>query len=77
MTILELLENDGRLTPKELAVMLDKETGDIKKEIEQLENEIADVKNKEFNRLSKQYFAAESDEKRTELEVEIKALMRE
>ena len=39
MTILELLENDGRLTPKELAVMLDKETGDIKKEIEQLEAE--------------------------------------
>lgn len=49
----------------------------LTKEIEQLENEIADAKNKEFNRLYKQYFAAESDEKRTELEVEIKALMRE
>ena len=49
----------------------------LTKEIEQLENEIADVKNKELNRLTKQYFAAESDEKRTELEVKIKALMRE
>lgn len=37
MTILELLENDGRLTPKELAVMLNKEEGDIKKEIAELE----------------------------------------
>lgn len=49
----------------------------LTKEIKQLENEIADAKNKEFNRLSKKYFAAESNEKRTELEVEIKALMRE
>ncbi|MBR5528567.1 MAG: Lrp/AsnC family transcriptional regulator [Clostridia bacterium] len=37
MNILELLENDGRLTPKELAVMLEKETGDIKAEISELE----------------------------------------
>lgn len=37
MTILEFLENDGSLTPKELAVMLEKEEGDIKKEISELE----------------------------------------
>lgn len=37
MNILELLENDGRLTPKELALMLEKETGDIKAEIADLE----------------------------------------
>ena len=37
MTILELLENDGRLTAKELAAMLEKEVGDIKKEISELE----------------------------------------
>jgi DNA-binding Lrp family transcriptional regulator len=38
MTILELLENDGRLTAKELAAMLEKEVGDIKKEISELED---------------------------------------
>ncbi len=37
MTLLELLENDSRLTPKELALMLQKEVGDIKKEISDLE----------------------------------------
>jgi len=39
MTILELLENDGRLTAKELAAMLQKEVGDIKKEISELEDQ--------------------------------------
>lgn len=39
MTILELLENDGRLTAKELAAMLEKEVGDIKKEISELEEQ--------------------------------------
>lgn len=48
----------------------------LKKEIEQLENEIEAAKNKEFNRLSLQYFTAENPEKRNELEAEIKALMR-
>ena len=48
----------------------------LKKEIEQLENEIEAAKNKEFNRLSLQYFTAENTEKRNELEAEIKALMR-
>ncbi len=37
MTVLDLLENDGRLTPKELSAMLNKEEGDIKKEIAELE----------------------------------------
>lgn len=37
MTLLDLLENDGRLTPKELSAMLNKEEGDIKKEIAELE----------------------------------------
>ncbi len=37
MNILDLLENDGRLTPKELALMLQKETGDITAEIADLE----------------------------------------
>ena len=36
MTILELLENDGALTAKEIAGMLEKEEGDIKKEIAEL-----------------------------------------
>ena len=37
MNILELLEKDGRLTPKELSSMLQKEEGDIKKELAALE----------------------------------------
>ena len=37
MNILELLEKDGRLTPKELSAMLQKEEGDIKKELAALE----------------------------------------
>lgn len=39
MTILELLENDSRLTAKELAAILEKEVGDIKKEIYDLEEQ--------------------------------------
>ena len=35
--VLKLLENDATLTPKQLAVMLDKEEGDIKKTIEKYE----------------------------------------
>ncbi len=38
-SFLELLENDSRLTPEQLAVMCDKEVGDIKKMIEQFEEE--------------------------------------
>ena len=37
--LLKLLENDARLTPEALALMLDKEVGDIKKMIEQYEEE--------------------------------------
>ena len=37
--ILKLLENDATLTSKELAVMLSKEEGDIKKMIKELEDE--------------------------------------
>ena len=36
---LQLLENDSRLTPEQLAVMCDKEVGDIKKMIDQYEAE--------------------------------------
>ncbi len=36
---LQLLENDSRLTPEQLAVMCDKEVGDIKKLIENYEKE--------------------------------------
>jgi DNA-binding Lrp family transcriptional regulator len=36
---LQLLENDSRLTPEQLAVMCDKEVGDIKKLIKQYEAE--------------------------------------
>ena len=39
MTLLELLENDSRLSAKELAAILEKETGDIKKEISELEEQ--------------------------------------
>ena len=34
--ILAMLENDAKLTPEQLAVMLNKETGDIKKTIKKL-----------------------------------------
>lgn len=37
--LLELLENDCRLTPEQIALMLGKETGDIKREIERCEKE--------------------------------------
>lgn len=36
--LLRILENDARLSPEALALMLDKETGDIKKIIEDYEN---------------------------------------
>jgi len=36
--LLKLLENNSRLTPEALALMLDKEVGDIKKMIEDYEN---------------------------------------
>ncbi|MFA6948950.1 MAG: Lrp/AsnC family transcriptional regulator [Eubacteriales bacterium] len=38
-TLLQLLEEDARLTPEQLAVMCDKEVGDIKKEIDGYERE--------------------------------------
>ncbi len=38
-TILELLEEDGRLTPQELALMTEKEVGDIQNTIRQYEND--------------------------------------
>ena len=37
--ILELLEKDARLTPREIAVMLEKEEGDIKKMVSEMEKE--------------------------------------
>ena len=37
--LLKLLENDARLSPEALALMLDKETGDIKKMIDEYERE--------------------------------------
>jgi len=37
--LLKLLENDSRLSPEKLALMLDKEEGDIKAMIEGLEND--------------------------------------
>ncbi len=37
--LLKLIENDASLTPEQLATMLDKEVGDIKKLIKQYENE--------------------------------------
>ena len=39
MTLLDFLENDARLTPEELALMCEKEVGDIKKEISKLESD--------------------------------------
>ncbi len=38
-TLLQLLENDGRLSSESLAVMLGKETGDIKKMIDEYEKD--------------------------------------
>ncbi|MBQ2546571.1 MAG: Lrp/AsnC family transcriptional regulator [Clostridia bacterium] len=37
--LLKLLENDARLSPEALALMLDKETGDIKRMIDEYERE--------------------------------------
>ena len=37
--VLELLEKDARLTPREIAVMLEKEEGDIKKMVAELEKD--------------------------------------
>ena len=37
--VLELLEKDARLTPREIAVMLEKEEGDIKKMITEMEKD--------------------------------------
>ena len=37
--ILELLEKDARLTPREIAVMLEKEEGDIKRMVSEMEKE--------------------------------------
>ena len=36
--ILQMLENDARLTPEQIAVMTELDTGDIKKAIEEYEN---------------------------------------
>ena len=37
--VLELLERDARLTPREIAVMLEKEEGDIKKMVAEMEKD--------------------------------------
>ena len=37
--VLELLEKDARLTPREIAVMLEKEEGDIKKMVAEMEKD--------------------------------------
>ena len=37
--LLKILENDARLSPEAIALMLDKEVGDIKTMIEDYENE--------------------------------------
>lgn len=47
----------------------------LKKEIEQLETEITNAKNKEINRLSIQYFTAKDADTRMQIESQIKILM--
>ena len=47
----------------------------LKHEITELETEVQAAKDKAFCRLSKQFFAAETAEKRTEIEAKIKVLM--
>ena len=49
----------------------------LKNEIDILEADIREVKNKEFIKLSMQFFESENDEKRTEIEQKIKALIME
>lgn len=49
----------------------------LKNEIDILEADIREVKNKEFNKLSMQFFKSENDEKRAEIEQKIKALIME
>ena len=47
----------------------------LKKEIEQLETEITNAKNKEIHRFSIQYFTAKDADKRMQIESQIKILM--
>lgn len=47
----------------------------LKKEIEQLETEITNAKNKEIHRLSIQYFTAKDADTRMQIESQIKILM--
>lgn len=49
----------------------------LKNEIDILEADMREVKNKEFNKLSMQFFKSENDEKRAEIEQKIKALIME
>ena len=49
----------------------------LKNEIDILEEDMREVKNKEFNKLSMQFFKSENDEKRAEIEQKIKALIME
>lgn len=47
----------------------------LKKEIENLEIEVQSAKDKEFNTLSKAFFAADDPVKKTEIEAKIKSLI--
>ena len=50
---------------------------DLKNEIDNLSQEIQSEKDKEFNLLSKAFFAENDPNKKAELETKIKSLMRE
>lgn len=61
---------------KKLNILKDK-MRDLKNEIDNLSQEIQSEKDKEFNLLSKAFFAENDPNKKAELETKIKSLMRE
>lgn len=50
---------------------------DLQNEIERLEKDVEDAKNKEFSALSLAFFREENPDRRAEIEQKIKSLMRE
>ena len=81
MTIMKDKKESIKMNKRNMAAKLKKLTVKkekmevLKKEIEQLETEISDAKNKEFQRLSMQYFTAKDDNTRMQIEAQIKILM--
>lgn len=65
-----------QLKIKKISILKDK-IKNLQNEIEALENEVEAAKDKEFNLLSKAFFAENDIDKKAEIEEKIKSLMRE